>query len=142
MTPADPALRRVRSVIERLLRDGTAVARSDGSVHELFPIAITEAEGMALRRWVEHEHAGRTIAIGLGYGVSALFIGEGLLAGGSHGPRHQVPHGTEAGTVPSFEDSGGLSFIDRSELVAAVERDVDLVLCGAKAPACAPAPEG
>jgi tRNA A-37 threonylcarbamoyl transferase component Bud32 len=55
---------------------------------------------------------------------------------------YQVPPGTEPGSVPSFDEGGGLSFIDRSELVAAVERDEDLVLCGAKAPACAPAPEG
>jgi hypothetical protein len=55
---------------------------------------------------------------------------------------YQVPPGTEPGSVPSFEDGGGLSFIDRSELVAAIERDEDLVLCGADAPACAPAPQG
>jgi hypothetical protein len=54
---------------------------------------------------------------------------------------YQVPPGTEAGTVPSFDEGGGLSFIDRRELVAAVERDEDLVLCGADAPPCAPAPE-
>jgi hypothetical protein len=55
---------------------------------------------------------------------------------------YQEPPGTEPGSVPSFDDGGGLSFIDRGELVAAVERDEDLVLCGAKAPPCAPAPEG
>ena len=54
---------------------------------------------------------------------------------------YQVPPGTEAGSVPSFDDGGGLSFIDRSELVASVEQDEDLVLCGAQAPPCAPAPE-
>lgn len=35
------ALRQVREVIERLVRDGTAVARSDGSVHTLFPVAAS-----------------------------------------------------------------------------------------------------
>jgi tRNA A-37 threonylcarbamoyl transferase component Bud32 len=55
---------------------------------------------------------------------------------------YQVPPGTEPGSVPSFEDGGGLGYVDRSELVAAVQRDEELVLCGAKAPACAPAPEG
>ncbi len=54
---------------------------------------------------------------------------------------YQVPPGTEPGSVPGFDDHA-LWFIDRSELVAAVERDEDLVLCGAEAPACAPAPEG
>ena len=32
-----PELRRVRGVIERLVRDGTAIARSDGTLHSLFP---------------------------------------------------------------------------------------------------------
>ena len=54
---------------------------------------------------------------------------------------YQVPPGTEAGSVPSFDDGGGLSFIDRSELVAWVEQHEELVLCGAQAPTCAPAPE-
>jgi hypothetical protein len=55
---------------------------------------------------------------------------------------YEVPLGTKTGTVPSFDERGGLVLIDRSELVAAVERDEDLVLCGAQAPPCAPAPEG
>jgi tRNA A-37 threonylcarbamoyl transferase component Bud32 len=55
---------------------------------------------------------------------------------------YHVPPGTEAGSVPSFEDGGGLSFIDRSVLVASVEQDEDLVLCGTQAPPCVPAPEG
>jgi hypothetical protein len=54
---------------------------------------------------------------------------------------YQVPPGTEPGSVPQFDDHA-LRFIDRSELVAAIERDEDLVLCGAEAPPCAPAPEG
>ena len=54
---------------------------------------------------------------------------------------YQAPPGTEAGSVPSFDDGTGLSFIDRTELVASVEQDEDLVLCGAQAPPCAPADE-
>jgi hypothetical protein len=34
------ALGRVRVVADRLLRDGTAQARSDGTVHRLFPVAV------------------------------------------------------------------------------------------------------
>ena len=45
---ADPA-QPLHAVIDRLLRDGTAVARSDGSTHDLFPIGIPAAEGEALR---------------------------------------------------------------------------------------------
>jgi serine/threonine protein kinase len=54
---------------------------------------------------------------------------------------YQVPPGTEVGSVPSFDDGGGLSFIDRRELVASVKQDEDLVLCGAHAPPCTPVPE-
>jgi tRNA A-37 threonylcarbamoyl transferase component Bud32 len=38
--------------------------------------------------------------------------------------------------VPSFEPGGGLSFVERSDLVATVEQEEDLTLCGAGAPAC------
>jgi predicted O-methyltransferase YrrM len=90
--PSDPgaALRRVRQVIERLVHDGTVVARSDGSVHELFPVAVGAAEGEALRQWVEREGATRTVEIGLGYGVSALFVCAGLLRTGGAAARHVV----------------------------------------------------
>ena len=54
---------------------------------------------------------------------------------------YQVPPGTEAGSVPSFDEGGGLAFTDRVELVASVDHDEDLVLCGTEAPACDPAPE-
>ena len=84
MNPATPpdqdaALRQVRQVIQRLLGDGTVVARADGTVHRLFPVAISPAEGEALREWVERDGATRTIEIGLGYGLSALFVWQPLL---------------------------------------------------------------
>lgn len=69
-------------MIERLVHDGTVVARSDGTVHRLFPVAVGAAEGEALRGWVLREGATRTIEIGLGYGISALFVCEGLLRNG------------------------------------------------------------
>ena len=65
----DLALRQVRGVIERLVRDGTAVARSDGTLHDLFPVAASAAEGEALRGWILREGATETIEVGLGYGV-------------------------------------------------------------------------
>jgi hypothetical protein len=52
---------------------------------------------------------------------------------------YHVPPGTEAGSVPSFDEGGGLAFTNRGELVASVEREEDLVLCGTQAPACDPA---
>ncbi len=47
----DAAARRVRAVIEVLTREGTAVARSDGARHDLFPVAASEVGGKALRGW-------------------------------------------------------------------------------------------
>jgi hypothetical protein len=87
-------VRRVRDVIERLLRDGTVVASSDGTLHTVFPVAASPAEGEALRTWIVREGATRTIEIGLGYGVSALFACDGLLANGGTEARHVVldPH--------------------------------------------------
>jgi len=75
----DAAARRVRGVIERLAREGTAVARSDGTRHDIFPVAASTAEGEALRGWVMREGATRTVEVGLGYAVSALHVCEGLL---------------------------------------------------------------
>ena len=59
----------MRQVIERLVRDGTVAARSDGTMHRLFPVAVDAAEGEALREWVLRERATRTREIGLGYGI-------------------------------------------------------------------------
>ena len=53
-------------------------------------VSVTEAEGEALRGWVEREGASRTIEIGLGYGVSALSVCNGLLANGGEDARHVV----------------------------------------------------
>jgi predicted O-methyltransferase YrrM len=75
----------LRRVIDRLMSDGSVVSRLDSSSHELHPIAIGPAEGAALSRWVQDERASNTIEIGLGYGISTLFICDGLLAqGGGH----------------------------------------------------------
>lgn len=88
------APQRVRHVIERLVRDGTAVARSNGASHRIFPVAASAPEGEALREWVRREGARQTIEVGLGYGISALFICEGLVASGDPTVRHVAvdPH--------------------------------------------------
>jgi tRNA A-37 threonylcarbamoyl transferase component Bud32/membrane-associated phospholipid phosphatase len=52
---------------------------------------------------------------------------------------YEVPPGTEAGAVPSFDAGGGLRLMDRGELVASVEQSEDQSLCGAGAPPCDPA---
>ena len=63
-----------RAVRERLLREGEVVARSDAGVHSIFPVAIGAREGDVLQAWTGREGARRTIEVGLGYGVAALFI--------------------------------------------------------------------
>lgn len=104
-------------MIERLVRDGTAVARSDGSVHTVFPVAVGAAEGRALRDWVTREDAVHTIEIGLGYGISALFICEGLLTNGHPAARHVAldPH-----QATRFANCG-LQFLEEAGLAELVE---------------------
>lgn len=85
-----PSVQQVRRVIERLARDGSMVARSDGTQHNIFPVAVSLAEGEALRNWICREGAVQTIEIGLGYGISALYICEGLLMNDNPDARHVV----------------------------------------------------
>jgi predicted O-methyltransferase YrrM len=80
----------VRAVLDRLLADGSMVAASDGSTHDVRTVAISAGEAEALTRWVVREKASRTIEIGLGYGVSALGICEGLVRCGDPRARHVV----------------------------------------------------
>jgi predicted O-methyltransferase YrrM len=100
-------------VLERLLREGTAVAASDGTRHSLFPVAVTAAEGEALRAWVARERATETIEIGLGYGIAALHICEALLANGDPRARHVAidPHQATrfAGCGLQFVEEAGLA---------------------------------
>ena len=116
----DPASapRRVRAVIERLVRDGTVGARLDGTLHTLFPVAASPAEGEALRGWVVREGATRTIEVGLGYGISALHVGEGLLhnAGGD-ATRHVV---IDPNQTTRFSDCG-LQFLEEAGVAGLVE---------------------
>jgi predicted O-methyltransferase YrrM len=77
----------VREVLERLQREGSVVA-SDGSAHDLFPVAIPAAEGEALREYVIREGASRTLEVGLGYAVSTLYICDGLIENGDASAKH------------------------------------------------------
>ena len=54
---------------------------------------------------------------------------------------YEMPPGTKPGSVPSFGVGTGLGYVDRAELVAAVEQNEDQILCGAFAPPCVAAPE-
>lgn len=109
--------RRVRGVIERLLRDGTAVARSDGTLHNLFPVAVSAAEGEALREWVLREKATETIEIGLGYGISALYICEGLLENANPTAQHVAVDPYQATRFANC----GLQFLEEAGVAELVE---------------------
>jgi predicted O-methyltransferase YrrM len=104
-------------VIARLVRDGTAVARSDSTLHDLFPVAASAAEGEALRAWILREKATRTVEIGLGYGISALHICEGLLVNSARASRHVVIDPYQA---TRFSDCG-LQFLDEAGVREMVE---------------------
>jgi predicted O-methyltransferase YrrM len=60
------------------LRRAAALAQSR------FPVSIGPEEGRALHEWVLRERAARTLEVGLGWGVSALFVCEALAPGGRH----------------------------------------------------------
>lgn len=114
-------LPQVRRVIERVIQDGTAVARSDGSVHSVFPVAVSAAEGEALRAWVTHEGATRTIEVGLGYGISALFICEGLLMNGDATACHVVIDPNQAARFANC----GLQFLEEAGLGELIEHHAE-----------------
>jgi predicted O-methyltransferase YrrM len=107
----------VRRVIDRLVSEGSAVARADGTVHTLFPTAITTAEGHALRNWVMREGAHHTIEIGLGYGISALFICEALLSGGKLSSQHVALDPYQATRFANC----GLQFLEDAGVIGLVE---------------------
>jgi len=114
------ALRRVRRASAHLLRDGTVVSRA-GTVHNVFPVAVTAAEGEALRDWVVREEATRTIEVGLGYGVSTLFVCEGLLANGGEVARHVAVDPNQASR---FENCG-LQLLEEAGLTGLVEHHAE-----------------
>lgn len=80
---------RVREVIGRVAASGRVTA-ADGTEHRIFPVAVSPQQGAALRDLVVAEGASKTIEVGLGYGISALYLCEGLLTVGSADPRHSA----------------------------------------------------
>jgi predicted O-methyltransferase YrrM len=79
---------RLQKVIESVI-GGTVRAKADGTIRDIFPIAIHPREGEALSEWVARERAASSIEIGFGYGISTLFILRGLLSNRSSAPfRH------------------------------------------------------
>jgi predicted O-methyltransferase YrrM len=84
----EAATQRVRAVIESLDRAGSTPVDTGAAKLDFRTVTITATEGEALRKWVIHEKATRTIEIGLAFGFSALHICEGLLLNGNPDPRH------------------------------------------------------
>ncbi len=108
-------------MIERLVREGSAVARSDGTLHSLFPVAVSAAEGEALLGWVVSEGATRTVEIGLGYGFSALHVCEGLLGNDDPAARHVAIDPYQATRFANC----GLQFLDEAGVAGLVEHHAD-----------------
>jgi predicted O-methyltransferase YrrM len=107
----------IEDVIDRCFREGETVTRADGSVHPLFPVAVGRAEGESLRNWVEREGATQTVEVGLGYGISALFVCAGLLANGDEDVRHTV---IDPYQHTEFADIG-LRFLDEAGASGLIE---------------------
>ena len=101
---------RVEDVMTRLFESGTVVARRDGKLHRLSPVSVPPREGEVLRAWVRREDATSTIEVGLGYGISALFICDGLLANGHPSARHVA---LDPNQLEGFSDVG-LQVIDEA----------------------------
>ena len=113
--PAAPVAR-IRSVVERLMADGSMIAKADASTHDVRGVSITTDEGEALARWVLRENATRTIEIGLAYGVSALHICRALVESRASEARHVVLDPFQAGFgdcgLQVLEEAGARSLVE------------------------------
>jgi predicted O-methyltransferase YrrM len=118
-TKKDNQLRQIRSVLGRLFKDGTVTERSNGLVHDLFPVAINETQGNLLRNWIIKEKAVHTIEVGLAWGISALHICEGLTIGGNSEARHIVIDPFQS-SRPKFANCG-LQVLDEAGVLSMVE---------------------
>lgn len=107
----------IRDVLESVHRTGVVEARSTGESHDVFPVAITAAEGQALREWIVRERASRTIEVGLGYGISTLYICDGILSVDRERAAHVAidPH-----QATSFADCG-VQLLEEAGVVERVE---------------------
>jgi predicted O-methyltransferase YrrM len=119
------AAARVRSTIDRLITRGSVISESDGSTHDVRAVAISAAEGEALTRWVLREKATRTVEIGLAYGVSALYICEGLIRTGDPRARHAVLDPFQAGRFANcglqvLEEAGVDSLVEYHEEISQI----------------------
>jgi predicted O-methyltransferase YrrM len=114
-------LEQLRAIIDRLVSEGKTVSRSDDSEHQLFPVAISLAEGRALRDWVLRESVTDTIEIGLAYGFSALFVCEALVRNGGKNGGKIARHVT----IDPFQSEGfkncGLQLLEEAGVADLIE---------------------
>lgn len=108
---------RIRSVIDRLIVDGSTHEAADGSRHDVRSVSISVGEGEALTRWVLREQAVDTIEIGLAFGVSALRICEGLIESGNPDVRHVALDPFQARSfsnrgLHALEEAGVISIVE------------------------------
>jgi predicted O-methyltransferase YrrM len=111
----------IRSVIKRLMAEGSMIAGADGSTRDVRAVSITAGEGEALTRWVLREKATRTIEIGLAYGVSALHICQALVESGASEARHVVLDPFQAGFA-----NCGLQVLEEAGVSSLVEFHADM----------------
>jgi predicted O-methyltransferase YrrM len=118
----------VEAVIERLTATRAVVDRHDHE-HALFPVAITPAEGQALRGWIERERATNTAEIGLAYAFATLHIVDGLLANAS-GARTVSHTAVDPFQTSSFAGLGRQHLAEAgvADLVEVHEEESQLVL--------------
>ncbi len=113
---SDITLSRLRVLLGELAETGKIVSQVDNQEFEIFPVAIEPLEGQRLRDWVIRESATKTIEIGLGYGLSTLYICEGLLMGGQPKAAHVAmdPHqsGYENCGLQVLEEAGVLDLVE------------------------------
>jgi predicted O-methyltransferase YrrM len=84
-------------------------------------VAVYAAEGEALREWVLREEATRTIEIGLGYGISALHICEGLLGNADPAAQHVALDPYQATRFAGC----GLQFLEEARVAEMVEHHAE-----------------
>jgi predicted O-methyltransferase YrrM len=113
----DALIQRIRTVIERLDREGSTPFNAGGAKSDFRTVTITTKEGKTLSHWVQRENAAHTIEIGLAFGFSALYICEGLLLNRTPDPKHV--------TLDPWQLSGyanrGLEILENAGVMSLVE---------------------
>jgi len=118
--PENDSIRKVRSVIRGLDRDGDKKVFPYNPNVPLFRTAsIPTAEGESLREWIIKEKVVNSIEIGLAFGFSALHICEGLLQNNEENAKHTIIDAFQ--TQKDKYDNVGLNILARAGLEKIIE---------------------